>query len=516
MGMTPESGMGLLLGSIFFAGIDAIMRTSIVFPVPPIDMLDPDSAVRREEIKHKNKVAELERRDKMIRIWNDRFAEAEYRARKRYFKRQKIMTIDNKIEEMLRFLNGGIQSESDSYLKTLEKVRRDSRMSLQEARKAYLETAKDASSPKEIVNKIKDVFTKVHDADILNKETLEKIRKRNIARFAEMLDKEYTTKFFHNLDRMKGPIQAVTAMWLGMKTALGSGSARFMLKLLLGTLSGLSVLGVFGFVATAILEAAVLEVAWNIGVAIGRLLTHEQRRQEMILEIETNIIMLGGKLEDVEKEIPERVSYSVNNLIDFLVLKCIGMIAELLGKYDPGFNQLVVYTQSNNYTSLIANMNQSQKELSAMGILAGKYKIFCLYEGQVAGKSSKCITRIGYDPEDKILYVTFGDGSNYEYHGVTRQEAMMFVSIPANAASVGEYFNYQIRPYYKSYARKISYPMSPYSENLRGTILNNLRTKDEQHDIPKFPLVPTWQIGVYTYVDEKGFVHLYYSNKKRS
>lgn len=57
---------------------------------------------------------------------------------------------------------------------------------------------------------------------------------------------------------------------------------------------------------------------------------------------------------------------------------------------------------------------------------------------------SSAIARIGYDPGDQKLVVTFNSGRSYAYFGVSRQRYTAF----EHAGSKGRYFNSAIRDKY--------------------------------------------------------------------
>lgn len=58
--------------------------------------------------------------------------------------------------------------------------------------------------------------------------------------------------------------------------------------------------------------------------------------------------------------------------------------------------------------------------------------------------SSSAIARIGYDPADSKLVVTFNSGRSYAYFGVSRQRFTAFEA----ADSKGRYFNRAIKDNY--------------------------------------------------------------------
>jgi hypothetical protein len=57
---------------------------------------------------------------------------------------------------------------------------------------------------------------------------------------------------------------------------------------------------------------------------------------------------------------------------------------------------------------------------------------------------SSAIARIGYDPDDQRLVVTFNSGRSYAYFGVSRQRFTAF----EQAESKGRYLNSQIKGRY--------------------------------------------------------------------
>lgn len=57
---------------------------------------------------------------------------------------------------------------------------------------------------------------------------------------------------------------------------------------------------------------------------------------------------------------------------------------------------------------------------------------------------SKNINIIHYDPQTKILEITFNEGSIYHYHGITPESYTAF----ENAKSYGKYFNTHIKNKY--------------------------------------------------------------------
>ena len=208
-----------------------------------------------------------------------------------------------------------------------------------------------------------------------------------------------------------------------------------------------------GFIEAWIIEKVMEQIAdlW-VEVIKGMIRRHKQVEDLMSYEVFCGVTV-------------ERFGYNVFSFDDLyfheiLIILTIRIIGKLIAEgsiNDEQFRDLVNNTLRNNPDSLVAQVKSEDKSLTANAVNAVENNTVILYSANAALQTSLCIVQVAYEPSTNYMFISFGGPKSkpccYWYRDVPKDVILGFMKVPANAKSIGEYFNHYIRPFYRNYKR---------------------------------------------------------------
>ena len=244
--------------------------------------------------------------------------------------------------------------------------------------------------------------------------------------FAEILRFIYGTKNY-NLKRDIGRM---------VSTELG--------VFLKGILSKIGLSGIVEGVVIAFVIDLVIEVVIKI---IGEVADYLRSKFELVETILTFKIYCGVSLDVVGHTISK---FDLFDTLEYLFLKLVGFCFQKLGVEDSKLALLISNTEKNNEDSFVNELTEDNSKFSSVGALVVLNDTIVVYDSGNAVYNSSCIKKIIYDPQKRELTAFFNDkkSSVYVYFAVPIEIVNNFMKEPANASSLGAYFNYYFRGHY--------------------------------------------------------------------
>lgn len=403
------------------------------------------------------------------KMWRQRQLEATQAARNHALARN-----GDKVTEIIEHLNGG-QKTAETYNEALERIRRQSKMGIEEARKALFNetnyTPKNYQQKKLLYSKM---FQSLGFSAKKATVDLQADKMRRLERFARELKSNPGYRWVKTpaASEVSGLEQLLfkfkeKAYWrqVPISTAPTLGGCITYVLQMFGVRS-LAISALVSSMITGVLEiifgAVIAAVALGACVAVVQELSEELNRwkakaataDKRLEEIEANLLFLGADVMGI-KYAPNADTEFLGSL---LFCKLLGSAIQKASEKVPAIAEMVRATQRNNPNSFIAQITTNYHKLTGTGLTAMQYKTYTLYDGTSAARGSDCITFVSYRAKDRILYIGFNDRrkSVYGYRNVPIDVVREFMRAPANANSIGLVFNRRIRPVFKVYQRFVS------------------------------------------------------------
>ena len=396
-------------------------------------------------------------------------AEAIMRAKAEYFISEK------EIAAMIaKELNGKIK-DSKEYKEFLENVKKQAKMGIEETRKAYFElngrgidhetAEKYAKFYEKMGKNFRSFLTKEMEAKaIADAEFVaETNRKFNSSiNDADLREFKASGGKFHN----KSFFEAANAFVNGILDLLfpprlhGNHGPYIETRMtpadLRNSFKGLArgYLGIAEFIAAAALGTVIDQIMDLLYDKIMIVVRKINERNKIIEEILAYTIFCGVSVDDVLSV----SKFTMNDMTDLSVVlfsRLCGTAIEGTAVGNNDFRELIDATIRNNHYSFLADIKKDPSATTAITLNNIKNSNMCLYKSTVAAKGSNCIVEVAYNVNTETLFVQFNDKrrSVYMYAMVPPKVAVGFMKVPANAESIGRYFNYNIRPNYRVFKK---------------------------------------------------------------